>query len=475
MSDIPDEVPQPDEDEDDWTKYADTGYGSSAYDPWSDLVEVEEEDDELDDEFAFEDEEAGRSREVPRCPAPAGQAELVRRGTCDTCIGRVSGTRLAEGTLAENGARVRAEALERDADLSVDAAAEYCPFCEDLFAEVDLIVGRIIDALGGVDFAKFQIGAQFDKGQIAAEEELRNSLAAPGSAPLKSSLVSALTRGIREVLPGAKAVRESPEVMILVNTLTLGIEVDIRAVFVYGRYRKFSRELPQTRWPCRACRGRDGGCEACEFTGQQYPASTQSLVCDPMMDRFGADADAFHGMGREDIDVRTLGNGRPFVAEMKRPMRRAADLEELTAAINEAADGRIEVHGLRMSNRAEVARIKGTAAEKSYTIRFTVADAFEPERATALIQALSGLTLEQQTPQRVAHRRADKVRKRKVIEIGDIVTEDQEIQFRVRCESGTYVKELVHSDEGRTTPSVAGVLESECEVLWLDVEDVHAD
>ena len=62
-----------------------------------------------------------------------------------------------------------------------------------------------------------------------------------------------------------------------------------------------------------------------------------------------------------------------------------------------------------------------------------------------------------------------------LISIDNILVEENEIEFDVRCESGTYVKELVHSDEGRTNPSVAAVLESDCEVIWLDVKDIHAD
>ena len=53
--------------------------------------------------------------------------------------------------------------------------------------------------------------------------------------------------------------------------------------------------------------------------------------------------------------------------------------------------------------------------------------------------------------------------------------EEDEIQFEVRCEAGTYVKELVHSDEGRTIPSVSGKLEMDCEILWLDVNEIHDD
>ena len=269
--------------------------------------------------------------------------------------------------------------------------------------------------------------------------------------------------------------KEKPEIMLLLDTLTLGVNVDIRAIFIYGRYRKISREIPQTRWPCRSCKGRKDGCESCEGTGQQYATSVQDQIGEPLRAAFEARDTAFHGMGREDIDVRCLGRGRPFVIEMKGPERRYADLKEMTELVNSTSNGRVEISELRISRRSEVARIKGTDAEKSYTIRFKIEGECDAEKIEETISSLEGETLEQQTPQRVAHRRADKIRKRKVVSISNISVEENEAQMDVRVESGTYVKELVHSDEGRTVPSVAGLLELPCEVIWLDVNDVHAD
>ncbi len=468
-------VPDPDDDEQDWTKYADAGY-ASEYDPWSDLVELEENGDEIEFEDDFEDfDEGQRQRDVPRCPSPNGVAYVIEIGTCDACLGRVSGTRIAGDPLHVAGARVRDEALQRDASLSVNDDVECCPFCENLFVDLDLIVKRILRSTEGIEFTKAQLGTHFSKEHVAAEESIRTSLAATGSRPLKASLTAAIQAAIMEKKPGLKWVKEKPEVMLLIDTLTLGVNVDIRALFIYGRYRKLSREIPQTRWPCRSCRGNGEGCQACEGTGQQYPQSIQSLVCDPLVEVFNATGDAFHGMGREDIDVRCLGQGRPFVAEIKRPLTRTLNLEKISAEINKAAEDFVEIDNLRISNRAEVARIKETKAEKSYTIRFTSEHGLSEAEAEARILTLDGKVLEQQTPQRVAHRRADKIRKRKITALDNVLFEDGEIQFRVRCESGTYVKELVHSDEGRTIPSVAGVLEAECEVIWLDVEDIHAD
>ena len=463
------------EGDDDWTKYADTGYESS-YEPWADMVTAEE-TEEVDFEEEFDDYEEDQTsiREVPRCPAPAGIEHAIRIGTCDHCLGRIAGVRIAGDPLDLVGQRVRGQALERDPELKVNDDVDCCPFCEDLFLDLDLISTRIAKAIEGIECSKIQLGIHFAKDQVAAEEVLRTSIAATGSRPLKSTLSDSIQVAVADKVPGIQWVKERPEVMILLDTLTLGVNVDIRALFMYGRYRKLERGIPQTRWPCRACRGRDGGCESCNWTGQQYPDSIQSLVCEILVKRTEAKSDAFHGMGREDIDVQCIGNGRPFVAELKSPLRRTVDFDKLMKEINKAAKGKIEVTGLRNSNRAEVARIKETKAEKSYTIRFTCNHGLEPDEIKTRIQSLSGQVLEQQTPQRVAHRRADKIRKRKVVSIDNVHVEDNEIEFDVRCESGTYVKELVHSDEGRTNPSVAAVLEADCEVIWLDVKDIHAD
>jgi tRNA U54 and U55 pseudouridine synthase Pus10 len=52
---------------------------------------------------------------------------------------------------------------------------------------------------------------------------------------------------------------------------------------------------------------------------------------------------------------------------------------------------------------------------------------------------------------------------------------EREIEFTLRCESGTYVKETIHGDSGRTQPSISSLIKAKCDVIWLDVADIHAD
>ena len=76
------------------------------------------------------------------------------------------------------------------------------------------------------------------------------------------------------------------------------------------------------------------------YTGQQYPSSVQDLIGNPILEFFEGREHAFHGMGREDIDVRCLGRGRPFVLEVKEPKRWDIDYETAMKTINEQAEGR---------------------------------------------------------------------------------------------------------------------------------------
>ena len=61
------------------------------------------------------------------------------------------------------------------------------------------------------------------------------------------------------------------------------------------------------------------------------------------------------------------------------------------------------------------------------------------------------------------------------MDLFEIKVDGKIIEFKLRAQSGTYIKEMVTSDSGRTTPSVAELLDLTCEVEWLDVIDIHSD
>ena len=337
---------------------------------------------------------------------------------------------------------------------------------------VPLVVERCRAAAAPIEFETFLVGVR------------------AGLSPLPEHELEEWKRAVRHAVGmvlgteweplGRRVDFKRPE-LLLVYDLDAGRVIrTIRPVFLYGRYRKLARGLPQTRalWKCPACRGK--GCEGCDDTGRSHPVSVEELIGAPAAAAFDAPADdrhyQLHGMGREDIDVRCLGGGRPFALEVRAPRRRRADLEALAREIERAAAGRVELPvGLRPVGPELPARLKGWPADKVYRAVCEAEGELDPAAVAALEARLSGVTLAQRTPARVARRRGDLVRERGVRAFRPGPPDDRRFEAVIEAESGTYIKELISGDDGRTQPSVAALLGVPCVCAELDVLEIRAE
>ncbi len=238
-----------------------------------------------------------------------------------------------------------------------------------------------------------------------------------------------------------------------------------------GRYRKFVRDLPQTVFFCPKCKGR--GCNTCDGFGKLTKDSVQELIARVAMPRFKARRNKFHGAGREDMDVRMLGTGRLFVFEMLKAKRDTVDLEDMAAEITRRSEGRVEVFDVKMCNRKRVAEIKEARCAKEYQARvgFTGAAEVDLDAMAARLDELQAggrIAIIQKTPQRVAHRRADLDRER-WIEITAWERCEGGILVSILSQHGTYIKESISGDDGRSQPSLSSLLGIPCVCEELDV------
>jgi len=82
------------------------------------------------------------------------------------------------------------------------------------------------------------------------------------------------------------------------------------------------------------------------------------------------------------------------------------------------------------------------------------------------------LKLEQSTPLRVLHRRAAGLRIRHVLSLEAIRIDEHWFRLHLSTSAGTYVKEFVHGDCGRTKPSISSLLGSKTDIVELDCEGI---
>jgi tRNA pseudouridine synthase 10 len=388
--------------------------------------------------------------------------KALELGLCDHCLGRLFGMK---GHGMTNDQRGRAL---RDHFSAGGAGSEVCALCEGLFDELDTLAELVVEAFGDLEFRTFLIGNRLDQDMVDSEKAIWTELGIDCAEAMRTELNREVGKRV-EVITGAEAELSTPDITAIVDVRYDSVELDVRSLFVYGRYRKMVRGIPQTRWPCRKCRGT--GCDHCGGTGKMYETSVEEIVCSPLMTMTKGGEHSFHGLGREDIDVRMLGSGRPFVAEVHSPRIRTIDLDAAAGEIN--ASGSVEVLGLAPADRKLVKAVKSLRCDKEYEAVLEVPA--DEDALNGAIEALRGTTIRQRTPERVSRRRADLVRERTIREISLTSSSEDVATIRILAEAGTYIKELLHGDDGRTEPSLASLLGIEVKVRELDVLDISCD
>ncbi|XP_077189104.1 tRNA pseudouridine synthase Pus10 isoform X2 [Paroedura picta] len=236
------------------------------------------------------------------------------------------------------------------------------------------------------------------------------------------------------------------------------------AIFVAGRYNKYSRTLPQTPWII------DGE--------RKMESSVEELISEHLVARFKADSFNFSSSGREDVDVRTLGNGRPFAMELVNPRRvhmTAEEMKALQQTINSSSD-KVQVRDLQIVTREAIGHMKEgeEGKTKSYSALIWTEKEIQNEDV-AVLDSMKELKLDQKTPLRVLHRRPLAVRVRVIHTMQSEFIDEHHFRLRLKTQAGTYIKEFVHGDFGRTKPNIGSLLGTTADILELDVESVDVD
>lgn len=392
---------------------------------------------------------------------------LLKYELCKSCLGRIF-AKIKQGMTNKERGEIIINCLKRD--LTTDV--ENCWLCTGLINEIPHFADLVINSLKDYEFENFLIGSKIDEDILYREQELFEYTGSCYVEPIKMELNREIGKLLEERLD--KVVNfVNPDIMAIIDTTYDDIKLQIDSIFIYGRYKKFKRGVPQTKWYCRVCRGR--GCKLCEYTGKMYDISIEELVAKHFLKYAKGSGETFHGCGREDIDVLMLGNGRPFVLEIKNPKVRKIDLLRLERIINDNNKGIIEVLNLRFTEKDEVMRIKSAKFRKTYYVLLKGKKTLNKEKLKKAAQRLQSETIKQFTPSRVAHRRANLVREKKIYKCNINTVEGKIATLTVESESGTYIKELISGDNDKTKPNLSEIIGVPCEVIDLDVIHIKGE
>eukprot|EP01147_Barroeca_monosierra_P004957 gene4958-6923_t len=244
-----------------------------------------------------------------------------------------------------------------------------------------------------------------------------------------------------------------------------GIEVKYThsSVFVGGRYNKLARGLAQTPWI---------------IDGQRRgETSVQELIIDNLSDIVLADEIKFSSSGREDCDVRMLGTGRPFLLEFINPRRASSLINNVLLEHEKHVNQQhreIFVRNMSIVNREHIPllHLGAEKKKKTYACPIWLSGILSQDQIDD-INSIKNLEIEQQTPMRVCHRRTLMTRQRSIYSMHiQPLPKPQFYLLELCTQSGTYIKEFVHGDFGRTRPNLCTIFGMQADVVALDVTDV---
>ncbi len=349
-------------------------------------------------------------------------------------------------------------------DASRAPAPNQCFICQGVFEQLPILVKQALDSAAHIQWANYCVQATFSRPLMVREEEVMDGEELAEAMVIKNQANRIAMKEIEK--QSKKPFKTDGELVIKLDFWHNKGTAISAPLFIFGHYVKKSREWCQHDWACIACRGK--GCEKCHYHKQEYPA-IESAFREVFKPAFGASDAYLHASGREDVDVMCLGSGRPFVFELVHPQKREADLKELAKIISTKFP--LEVLGLKFVLSTWPSIVCTSHFDKHYRA-WVEADRPLSDADWQTIERALPIKVLQQTPTRVLRRRADLIRPRSVYSISAVSREPNLWVLDIHAEAGTYIKELIHGDAGRTKPSFTGLLGTPCRCKQLDVMGV---
>ena len=386
--------------------------------------------------------------------------KLVVFNLCDACLGRQFG-KIGHGmTNEERGRQIRQY-------LHISKCKNgNCWLCQSLMDEIQNFSRIIMQSLQDYEYETFLVASRVSDTILEKEKKLGE--ATSFGEPIKHEINREIGK-IIEKKTGKTVDFNQPDIIALVDTSFDIVTLDVRSLFIYGRYCKLKRGIPQTRWYCTKCHGI--GCHYCTYTGKRFETSIEELIGKTFLEKSMGNTIILHGAGREDIDAKMLGGGRPFILEIKNPKKRCFSLKNVKNESNRYTKEKVTIDDLCYVSRDDIGKLKSAKWEKTYRVQIN--GIIDKRKLKEAVTVLRGKIICQRTPNRVLHRRPDIERKRKITDIKIEEIMDRTAVLTIRAEAGTYIKELIDGDNGRTRPSVTEIIGKQVETEKLDVIQIH--
>jgi len=362
---------------------------------------------------------------------------------CDNCLGRffINSTHLSSGKRLGN--KIRNSINSR--------AVTKCYICKNLLSNADHYVKMMQNASMGYEFSTFTVGAILKQSIIERDDRLRSKFHLHGVDGIKTAITREL--GKKFVSKTKKRIDHLlADITFTINFKTERCNVKTKPIFLYGKYIKDKRGLPQKEESCPDCKGK--GCIFCNNHGIVSFDSIEGKISKFLYEKFETDQVKFTWIGGEDKTSLVMGNGRPFFAKLLSPKKRNVRLAK-KSNLDE-----IMIHALRKIDHIPNGSIRFKSKIKMLVLAKNDISSNKLKRLKQLVTVPIEITDSN-----------NKQHKRTIHKLKYKKNSLQSFTVEIEADGGIPIKRFV--DGFNIIPNISSILGTQCSCEKFDINQIY--
>ena len=200
-----------------------------------------------------------------------------------------------------------------------------CYICKNIFQNLDIMLSNIYEKSNNIDFKTFNLGLTLKNSFLEKDDYIKSKFKIKGIENIKFGISKEMAKKISQKTK-SKRILVDPEMFIQANFKDESCTIRTKPIFIYGRYNKKIRKLPQKQLSCKKCNGI--GCHNCDFKGFENIESIEGKISNFLIKKFDGTQVKINWIGGEDQSSLVLGKGRPFFVKILNPKRRNRTLRK---------------------------------------------------------------------------------------------------------------------------------------------------
>ena len=325
-----------------------------------------------------------------------------------------------------------------------------CYICKNIFDSLEFVLSNIFEKSSHFDFKTFHLGITLKPSFLERDDYLKSKFKIKGIENIKFGIAKELAKKISR-RTNSKRITDDPDLFIQANFKDESCILRAKPMFVYGRYNKKIRKLPQKQGLCRSCNGI--GCHNCDFKGIENLQSIEGKISNLFIKKFDCNQVKINWIGGEDQSSLVLGKGRPFFAKILNPKRRNRILRKTS-----------DLEGVYLSELQKLSiQPKGSIPFKS-KVSITI-DTKKPISSTQLkkLKILENAEIQDFS-------RDKRSIKKRIYKVGYKKLGKTSFILDLFADGGISIKSLIQQSD--VVPNVSELLENQCECKKFDFKNI---